>query len=236
MPKAETNVAHAALHHHRIGIHAESGDEKVASTGLTPVLDISSLPERERARCAAIAKVGLLRARSSQQAVKNFGFEATEALIKLKSTGPVDPLTDSTLAWLAEMQGQRPIAEGIVEAIVKNEPRPTLARIEATSLLAQYAFEKGDIERAAKLYEEVTGYHRDARDFFYLGLCQNNLGKVKEAIQSLEKSLAIDPTQVSAHMALRAIYDAKKQRQKSEYHQQAQIKNAALLKKLRGGP
>ena len=234
MPRRETNVTHAALHRHRIGIHATSDDERqIASTGLAPILDISKLPKRERERCAAIAKVGLLRSRPTHQEVQGFGYDATEALIRLKQTGPLDALGDSTVAWLALMQDQRPIAEQIAEEVLKNESRPTLARIEATSMLGQIMFEKGDAKRAAELFRQATGYYRDARDAFYLGLCLNNLGDVKGAIASLNRSLEIDPTQVSAHAALRAIYEATDQPDKAALHQQAQLKKTALLQKLR---
>ena len=66
-----------------------------------------------------------------------------------------------------------------------------------------------------------------------MGLCQNNLGNVEQAIASLEKSLEIDPTQISAHMALRAIYQATNRPDKAAFHEQAQMKNTALLQKLR---
>ena len=49
MPKADTNVAHAAFHHHRIGIHTKDDDASTeAIKGLTPVLDVSALSQRQR--------------------------------------------------------------------------------------------------------------------------------------------------------------------------------------------
>jgi hypothetical protein len=233
MPKAETNVAHAALHHHRIGIHnQQDGEAQKAITQLAPVLDILTLSERERIRCGAIAKVGLIRAKSDREEVQMFGMEATEALIQLKNTGPLDSLSNSSLAWLAQMQGQQSIAESLANDVLKNEQRPTLPRIEATSMLARFAFQKGDKEQAVKLYREAVGHYRDSQDLFYLGLCENNLGNVKAAITALEQSLEIDPMQFSAHMALRAIYEATNQPEKAAVHEEAQLRNTALLKKL----
>lgn len=234
MPKADTVVTHAALHHHRIGIHTKDQEEPIADNGVSPILDLSGLSARERDRCMAIAKVDLIRSGPKSDAAQQLAFEATETLIRLKNTGPLDPLAESMLAWLAQVQGQQPIAEQFANSILKAEPRPTLPRIEATSMLGEFAFKQGQKERAAEMFGLACSYHRDSRDLFYLGLSQNNLGKVQQAIATLNKSLEIDPTQLSAHMALRAIYEATGQPAKAAIHAEAQLKNAALLESLRG--
>ena len=234
MPKAETNVAHAAFHHHRIGIHTKDSDaSSEAIKGLTAVLDDSALPQRERARCKAVATVNLIRKKPGRQELQDIAMEATGSLIQLKQTGPLDAVALSKLAWLAQAQGQQEDAENLARETLAMEKRPTLAWIDATSLLAYIAFQKGDNPQAVQLYREVVRHDRDSYELYYLGLCENNVGNREAAISALEKSIELDPLQVSAHAALRAIYHASGQAAKSASHGQAARRNQKLLEKLR---
>ncbi len=234
MPRAQTNVAHAAFHHHRIGIHAKNNDASAeAIKGLTPVLDVSALPHRQRVRCQAVATVNLIRKKPGLQELQDYAMEAAGSLIQLKQTGPLDAVAISKLAWLAQAQGQREIAEDLSRETLANEKRPTLAWIDATSLLAHIAFEKGDKQQAVQLYREVARHDRDSYELYYLGLCENNVGNTEAAISALERSIELDPLQVSAHAALRAIYLASGQAAKSAIHEQAAERNQKLLEKLR---
>lgn len=233
MPKAETNVAHAAFHHHRIGIHKEGGDASAESIkGLSPVLDLESLSKRERQRCGAIAKVNLIRKKPGLKDAQNYAIEATQALIQLKQSQPLDAAANSRLAWLANAQGQREIAENLARETMAMEKRPTLAWIDAASVLAHISFQKGDKQQAVKLYRELTAQDRDSYELYYLGLCENNVGNTNQAIAALKRSLELDPLQVSAHAALRAIYHALGQPDKSAFHEKAARRNQTLVETL----
>ena len=234
MPKADTNVTHTAFHHHRIGIHRETTGLaiKPKTAELLPILDISSLPERERIRCAALAKVLALRGEPANPDYHHFGIEATEALIKLKNSGPVDAVSDSQLALLALAQNQRKIAMELAQESLVKDPRPTLAHIEATGLLARAAFQDGDKELAVKLYRNLTSLQRDAGDMYHLGLCESNVGNIQAAVAALQKSLDIDPTQVGPHAALQAVYEANKQPDKAAFHAESQKRMTEMFQKL----
>lgn len=234
MPKAETNVAHAAFHHHRIGVHDEDDELSGEPTnGLKPVLPVTALSRRERERCAAVAKVNLIRKKPGLPGAADLAMQATGSLIQLKQTGPLDALANSKLAWLADAQGQREIAEQLAQETLSMEPRPTLARIDATSVLAHIAFQKGDKQQAVRLYRQVTQQDRDSYELYYLGLCENNVGDTTAAIAALNQSIQLDPLQVSAHAALQAIYQAKGQPDKAAEHEQAAQRNRSLRAKLR---
>ena len=106
-----------------------------------------------------------------------------------------------------------------------------MARIEATRVLAQIAFQQGDAEKAVERYRLLANYHRDARDMFFLGLCENNVKNLPAAIAALERSIEIDPTQVGPHTALRAIYMARGEAAKAEVHAEAQRRLTLLREK-----
>lgn len=234
MPKAPTNVTHAAFHNHRIGVYPD-GDASldVVTNQLVPVLDVSSLPERERARCEAIAKVVLYRDQLANPDYQSLATEAIQTLIGLKNSGEVDPLTDSTLAWLARRQGQLEICENLATEVLQREPKPRFARIEATSLLAEVAFNQSQRERAVELFRAVNEYHREARDLFFLGLSENNVGNVDRAIEALQRSLDVDPMQVGPHGALQAIYTAQQDPVKAAAHRELAERIRRTLEVLR---
>ncbi len=229
MPKADTNVVHAAFHHHRIGIHdPEDKEAREVIAGLTPVLDVAYLDKQEQARGAAIAKYEVLRTGAGRPEFADYGVEAAGELIQLKQKGKEDPKLNAVLSWLARDQGQREIANMLAGEVLKQEPRPTQNRIDATRLLAKDAFKKGDHAKAAQLYRQLASYHRDAQDTYFLGLCENNTGNVEAGIVALKRSLEIDPSQEAAHFALQAIYQALRKQAESEYHGREAIENRQL--------
>ena len=233
MPKADTNVTHAAFHHHRIGIHNESVDvDSNAKAELIPVLDLAGLSERERIRCLSIVKVLTLRDDPSNPSYNHFGHEATQSLIKLRNTGPVDALSDSQLALLALAQNQMGIAQNLAQQALAKELRPTLARMEATELLARLAFQGGQAGQAAKFYRQLATYRRDANDVFLLGLCEHRLGNLDAAIAAVEKALQIDPLLGGAHGALEAMYQANNQPDRAAFHAKSQRRLTETMQQL----
>lgn len=241
MPKADTNVAHAAFHHHKIGIHQKPSSPAPPRTPrkleMIPVLDLSGLSERERIRCEALVKSIHLRGDPMNPDYDHFGYEATEQLIQLKRTGPVDADCDSQLALLAFAQRQPEFAENLAKEAIRKEPRPTLANIEAQALLGKLAFQSGRHAEAVQHYRKVTQLHLDETDAFYLGLCESNVGNVQTAIAALQRSLEINPLQVGPHHALETIYRANNQFAKASYHAEMKDKIAAELDRIRAlGP
>lgn len=233
MPKAPTNVTHAAFHNHRIGLHSAQNDDQRPTGELLPVIDVSQLSQRERDRCEALAMIVLLEERPAELDYDAFAMKATESLIRLKQTGPLDARGDSELAFLARSQDQIAIAADLAKEAVQKDAGPTMARMEALSLLAQAAFQKGDPKEAVRLYRELANHRRDARDMFFLGLCENNAGNIPEAIEALENSLEIDPAQVGPHGALGAIFQARGEHEKAAAHADAQQRINELTEKWR---
>lgn len=227
MPKGDTNVAHAAFHNHRIGIHPKTENPKtenvVTTTSakrveLVPVLDLSGLSDAERLRCEALAKALQLRGDPENPDYDHFGYEATEELIQLKRMGEVDAACDTALALLALAQQQPEIAEKLAREAIAKEPAPTMANIEAHVLLGRLSFQSGRHQEAVEHYRTVTKLHLDDTDMFYLGLCESNVGNVESAINALKRSLEINPLKVGPHHALEAIYRANRQQTNAAYH------------------
>ncbi|MFK8114684.1 MAG: hypothetical protein AB8B91_20955 [Rubripirellula sp.] len=227
MPKAKTNVPHTAFRQHRIGVYSKRASEtqRKVVDGLSPVLKLNQLSEQERKRVTSMAKAMAYRADPANPKFATYGVEATGELLQLKQAGVNDPELNAILAWLARDQGQREIAQLLCKEVLIHESRPKNSRIEAISLLAQDAFERRDASEAVRYFRELTGFQRDAYDSYYLGLAENNSGNVDAAIKALVRSLEIDPSQEAAHVALQAIYQAKGDLVKSQYHAEQAIAN-----------
>ena len=101
MPRADTNVTHAAFHHHQIAVHTDAPEPALKpKLELIPVLDVSYLPEREQIRCVNVAKVLQLRGDPNNPDYDHFGHEATESLIRLKGSGRSTRLpTPNSRCW-----------------------------------------------------------------------------------------------------------------------------------------
>ena len=232
MPKADTNVAHAAFRQHRIGVYGSAGTASKVVAGLSPVLEIEGLDEQERQRCAALAKSRFYRANSGDPGFLEYGLEAAESLIQLKQAGIDGPAVNATLAQLANLQGRSDIAQSLSRQVLSLEAAPTNSRLDATRLLAQAAFQRRDLPTALDLYRKLSTYHRDAYDVYFLGLCENNAGNIDAAIKALEKSLEIDPRQDAAHIALQAIHQSRGNADKAQYHAQEALANKELNQRL----
>lgn len=226
MPKQDTEVVHSAFHHHRIGIHDE---EDVAAreviAGLSPVLKVDSLTENERRRCAALAKVQAFREQPGNPSFRNYPVEAIGELVKLKEAGVDDPELNAVLGGLAQEQGQSAIGNLLARQVRKQQRAPTRNRIVATRQLATQAFQQRQFDDAARLFGEVVGMQREATDYYYLGVSENNAGNFIGAIDALNRSIQIDPSQDAAHLALQAIYQARRDTEKSRYHAAQAIEN-----------
>jgi predicted CXXCH cytochrome family protein len=234
MPKADTDVVHAALHHHRIGIH-DSQDKAAQQVvaGLSPVLDISAVDAKERARCEALAKAQVFRGEPGNPAFANYGVEAIGALVKLKGMGVNDAELNAVLSWLAHSQGESNISRMLASEVLTLEAAPTRNRIEALRLLAQDALKRRDKQRAVEWQREVARHNRDATDMYFLGVCENNAGNTEAGIDAFQRSLQIDPSQEAAHVALQAIYQAQGKLAEAQHHAEQAVKNQQLSQRLR---
>lgn len=206
MPRGETDVAHFALHNHRIGIHqSDKLTSAVAATSFSPILDISYLPISEQKRLDGLLKFEIYQRRGGDPAFAKYLMESTSDLIQLKQSGYSNIDVDAALSRLAWEQKQPQIATRLaMEVLNTKTQRP--ASITATSTLARIYFEGQEYAKAIDLYKILSQLHRDPSDAYFLGLCQQNVGLTNAAIDSLLTSVEIDPMQVAARRALQAIY------------------------------
>lgn len=205
MPKLDTEVAHAAFSHHRIGVHDEDKSGTDVITGLTSVLDVSSLTDVQRARGKAIAKFQVSQADPDNPAFQEYGFDAARTLIQIHNLGKSDPDATAILALLANGQGQSPIASDLAKEILSKENGPSRARIEALRIQGQITLDNQDTKPAFDAFRELVKHQRSAYDWYCLGVLESRAGNLPVAVRCFEKCIEIDITQVEAHGALSSL-------------------------------
>ena len=232
MPKLDTEIPHTAFHHHRIGIHNSEGDVPEVATGLSPILDISSLTPLQRARCEALAKFQVGQEEPDNPNFKDYGLDAAKVLIQLKNSGKSDPDANTILALLARSQGQATIARDLATEVVNEEENPTRAKVESLRLLAQLAYQSRKFAEAAKLYRQVTQYQSEAYDYFQLGISEQNSGQTERAITALKTAVKLAPSYLEAHRVLAAILGSQGKTSEAKKHEQLAIQHEQRMQRL----
>ncbi|MDG2220217.1 MAG: cytochrome c3 family protein [Rubripirellula sp.] len=232
MPAQDTEVAHTAFHHHRIGIHdgTNSGDEPIV--GLTSVLDVSRLSELDRRRCEALAKFQVAQEQIENPLFRDYGIESAKVLIDVKNKGRADADVNTILAMLALAQGQPAISKDLASEVVSTENKPSRPRIESLRLLGQLAYQRRDFKKAVEYYREVTKYQAEPFDYFQMGVAEQNSGDSASAVAALTTAVALAPNYVDAHQLLSAILRLQGRTLESARHADLAERHKLRLEKL----
>ena len=218
MPAAPTEVPHVAFTHHRIGIHKllEKPAEK-DSTTLHAVLSEANYSPADVSRTRGLAWLHIALSKPDvdfQEALKS----AREQLTLAWEGGAGDATVAAGLATIAAEISWDEQAELWAKRTLELDSTPSDARMKALTIQSEQFFRRNDNEKAMTGLTEVTEFRRDARNWFFRGLVEQNLGNTDDSIRSLETSLTINPRNPGVHSALAAIYQLRKDDAKAEYH------------------
>ena len=223
MPSSPTEVPHVAFTHHRIGIH--STDPKITETDMQASSQVigmgfgDDLPGADRARVLGLAALMIFQTKPN--AMNNDVLKlAREQLQKAWDAGAADADVAAGLTNIAEIVGFPDMIDKWGTATLEMEDGPSEARATALKILSELRFRQGNYAESYELLKELTNIRRDSRAWFFRGLAAQNLDKTDDAIDSLLKSVNIDPRSQAAHSALGALFHAKNDSVKSEYHRQ----------------
>ena len=211
MPQSPTDVPHVAFTHHRIGIHDPAAPKMAASAGfrpLSPMLDISHLPEIDRRRALGLAYLQYHRDHEQEGDGQPY---LAQARPLIEST-IVDGLFDAPLALakaeLAGAAGDLSAAEEWARRTLIADNLTSKERSSALRMLAGFALQAEDVGKATSYLEKLTALCRDPRDWFLLGVCRQRQGDAPAAIAALERVLQIDPGPPETYELLSSLYAA----------------------------
>lgn len=211
MPKSPTEVPHVAFTHHRIGLHPRTptADAPRQSSGtLIALQDQARLSDIDRDRGLGLALFELFRSPSAAGKSRIAIQRARELLQGVERKGAADPPVYAALAGLAMAESKTDAADEYAQHVLRLEPHPSNARIDALRIVANIRFREQRFTEALIPLRELSSARRNARDWFYLGLCQQNCHNTPQALTALKRSLDIDPAQQGAHAAIAAIYES----------------------------
>ncbi|TWU51200.1 multiheme c-type cytochrome [Rubripirellula reticaptiva] len=208
MPKNPTNVTHAALHNHRIGVYPQSSADFDGPVRLVPVVEpklIGSI-EQLRRQCVAVHKYIYggeqdLDA-SDRKAIRSQHEESTEKLLQSLAGQPTDPATRLALAFDAQFAGQSSLAVALAGPAIEASLPGSSVSIDGHDLIAQVAMQNRKPRLAAIHFRKLIEFRNSETDHFGLAICLLGERKTGEAIVHLEKAVAIRADFVKAHQQL----------------------------------
>jgi len=220
MPASPTEVPHVAFTHHRIGIHSSvSGSETPPEIPqLVSLLNAEKLSDADQARLDGLAWLNLALS-SSDVGFETSAKSARESLQAAWDGGAGDADVAAGMARIAFEIGWPDMVELWAGRALDLDKSPSDARTGALSVLSEIQFSKREFQSAFDSLEELTRVRRDARQWLYRGMAEQNLGKTDDAIRSLQRSLAINPRNPGAHVALTAVFRTRQDSAAVRYHE-----------------
>jgi tetratricopeptide (TPR) repeat protein len=210
MPHAATEVPHIAFTHHHIGIHPLKA-QRATATGdpVVPLSDLSELSKADRNRALALARVILfLRLGPAvQRSSKGQDFaQQIDGQMRQLPGAVVDAAVEVARAEFSFTQGNIPAAIQAARRALEFDDIATEELARAMVVLGFIGVQQNRFREARDYYLRLTRLRRNARDWFYLGICESNCGSPDAAIEALEKSREIDPTNKGTYEALASFH------------------------------
>ncbi len=207
MPQADTDVAHVAFTHHRIGRHAKQLPAELnrGVPRLVPTDDVSGLSLLEQKLNLGLAyhdasdNVPLYRAvfrelsRGLLEEVRAAGLRQGQMALALAEN------------YFRQRELQR--ASACAREAVEANDSSVETRSGALRLLGLCEMQENDFELASARFKELTRIQNSERDWRLLGLCYLKLDQPRQALESLSKALAIRPYQPATHIYLAQVYE-----------------------------
>ena len=236
MPKGPTDIPHFSFTHHRIGIHKDtSGKVRVeASDHLTPIDDLSDLPELEQQRLLGLANDayanklagGLDDERRDdpyyRDLAKVFAKRAEQILTEVRRQGVRDAEVEAyfcRLHW--RLNPQRCLEHG--EAALRDPHISPATRTNVLFSVASTHFDMGHFQQAKPYLEELVGREFDELSLMLLAICQQKQGSLQEAMRLANLAIRANPSRADLHLFLSSIYRQQGELKKGAEHQQRAI-------------
>lgn len=199
--------------------------EPNTETKLIPMQDLGNLSQARRRRSLGIGySKAALRAEDgivlAQQESERLWQTAQSYLQPFSEQENNDAALEVALAELAFHNREFETALRHTERALNKERMLTDERAAALRIRGEIYFQRREYQLARNAFQELTRIRRTTRDWFYLGMTENNLGNEEAAIAALQQALDVDPTEPATHLALAAIYRARGDEKSANFHQE----------------
>jgi len=223
MPRSETDIAHLAFTHHRIGIHAKKPDQERTPAGpaaLKPVLDLGRLGAVERARSLGLANLEMADKQRTPQLAAPYLTRTIDALTAVSDQGLRDPELLAALDLARFLLARTAPAN---ESLLNHADLSPSSRCGVLFAHAYAHVQNGAPEAALPYLRELTRLRRHATDWLLLAGSLQATGAGAAAIAALEQSVRINPRLWQAHRQLAEHYDQRGEKQRAAWHQRRAV-------------
>jgi hypothetical protein len=201
MPRSKFSIPHAAVTHHRIGIHAmrKTGEptagggttKGLASTILRPFYSLNHLPEIDRDRNLGLAYyMAMFVGKPPVDPV--YRTRAMELLTSVRQRGLRDGEVEAALADLLLPTDVHQAAE-MARSALQFEDLSGEARANALNTSARAYLQTGQFELAEQQLERLVRIERNATFWLQLAESRMKLDKSSAAIAAVAEAVKIDP-------------------------------------------
>ena len=206
MPRGDTDIAHIAFTHHRIGRHGTKQIAAAPQPGeLVPIEDVSHLPMLDQKRNLGMAYVIVFPHPDHARFADVYRQRAQDLLEAVYAAGLRDGETLTALATV--YQGKDPVrARKLAREVIQAPSVPAEMRAHALNFLATAEMQDSNYEAALPLLEELVSLRRAAEDWRLLGITYQKLNRPLKALAALHRSLAIRPYRPRTHATLAEVY------------------------------
>jgi tetratricopeptide (TPR) repeat protein len=223
MPRGDTDVAHVAFTHHRIGRHsAEPPSSQDKAPELVPTSDITSLGPADRERNLGLAYLEVSRDAKYSQFAEVFQQRTRKHLKAAHAAGLRDGMTSLGLAELSHREKSARTTRYAREAL-ESPNASAHVRTLSLMLLAECAAEDGDFEPASRYLEELVQIRRQGEDWRILGVAYLMQKQQAKAIEAFQKALEMRPFDPAVHAGLEEAFKREGDlKRASEHREKAQ--------------
>jgi hypothetical protein len=195
MPRGDTDILHIAFTQHRIGIHGEEADDplRLSEGVLVPVYSEDHLPKSERDRNLGLAYLELSDKQSTAKLHRHYRRLAESLLNSAAEQKLRDADVESIRARLAWEREDHMVAVRRAKNSLGYHGSSG-AKANALLVLGEAQRQLGMTQEAISTLKTLTRRRRSSEDWLILGLSYRELGRLGDAIASLEMAVVIDPS------------------------------------------
>jgi predicted CXXCH cytochrome family protein len=211
MPKGDTDLAHFAFTHHRIGLHGQDSEPSLLTEdttdlpSLVPFYDDSHLPQaiRERAEGLAYLKFAI-----SEKSHRRSDRAIGRAFPLLKSVIDGERKDSAVESALAQYYWRRKPPKTIEfgQAALTDEQMSSMTRTNSNYVVGTTFFDAGELERAKPYIESMVQLRRQAEDWMLLSIVRQRGRDMPGAIAAAHKAAEIEPDRPDLQNMLKELY------------------------------
>jgi len=208
MPQADTDIAHIAFTHHRIGVH--TGDAPRPDAGeiveLVPFDDVSQFSNLDRDRNLGLAYLELSHKRNPVSGAPIYLDRALTLLERVRAQDLPDPEVTAALAqiyWARDPQ----VALQLAREALESDSLSAGSRVNCLFVVGDTALATGQVEEARLALEKLVTLRRLSEDWLLLAQCRERAGDLHAALRDLARAIAIAPFRPHIHEALAQLHE-----------------------------